>query len=209
MCAVVTVLMTRPLPVELSWAPSATYISPSVGPLPAGATIGARCLVDFAPDGGRGSFEDQLLAVQAWPRGQTLDMLGELNFQSNSVLVFSQRSNSSWGKDGLCFLLRLVPNTHTQKTLSAWNQPPHLTVARSGMNPVPYLHASHRTSAVCLSLFKKKIKDPQRQSSLPGISQAVKYSRRHFCSDSIKGLPPYPPLYSHSQPAPSGEGWRL
>lgn len=55
--------------------------------------------------------------------------------------------------------------------------------------------------------FLKK-RAAERQSSLPVISQAVKYSRRHFCSDSIKGLPPYP-LYSHSQPAPSGEGWRF
>lgn len=112
MYTVVADMMTRPLPVELSWALSGTYIRPSVGP----------------------------------------------NFPSNSALVFSQRSRSSWRKDDLGFLSEVAALTHTQKSWSAWNQPPRLTVARSGMNPVPYLQASQRTSAVCLSLFffKKK-----------------------------------------------------
>lgn len=47
--------------------------------------------------------------------GQTVDMLEELNFPSNSALVFSQRSRSSWGQAGLGFLLRSMPSPPPRK----------------------------------------------------------------------------------------------
>lgn len=83
--------------------------------------------------------------------------------------------------------------------------------SRHSPNELPHISwsicAARRGWVLFVWVFKKKA--TERQKSSPVISQVVKHSRRHFCSDSIKGLPPYPPLCLRSLPAPSDEGWHL
>lgn len=135
---------------------------------------------------------------------------------SHLMLNLWARFSNGW----VCYSCMLFPWASVIVTLLGKNRPGRLlsvqkqipapgSVARLKIS-LAYLKVSAWLAEDERCLFEACWKRPaEKQSSLPAISQGLKYSRGRFCSDGMKGLSSHSTLHGHIQPAPPGEGESL